>query len=124
MDQRTFSASLLAPLDMGTSYVAEIKDDLKNLKGKSIGAGGKGLQREGAAKREQPEDVERDVDQEIQKPERNVARVVPEESQPRRAAGEQAGMAEEHDGEGEEQGAGNERLDVFEQAVVGSGSHG
>jgi hypothetical protein len=72
--------------------------------------GGEGLQREGFAERQQPEDVERDVDQEIQQPEGNTARVVPEESQPRCAAGEQARLAEEHDGEGEEQGAGDEGL--------------
>ncbi|MDR3265729.1 MAG: hypothetical protein LBT15_06940, partial [Synergistaceae bacterium] len=38
---RTFSASLLAPLGMGTAYAVTIPGGLKNLKGKSIGGGGK-----------------------------------------------------------------------------------
>lgn len=41
LDGRTFSASLLAPLDMGTVYTATVRDDLVNLKGKNIGVGGK-----------------------------------------------------------------------------------
>ena len=39
LDNRTFSASLLAPLDMGTVYTATVRDDLKNLKGRSVGTG-------------------------------------------------------------------------------------
>ncbi|MDR1621007.1 MAG: hypothetical protein LBS00_01390, partial [Synergistaceae bacterium] len=39
LDQRTFSASLLAPLEMATTYTASVKGDLKNLKGRSVPAG-------------------------------------------------------------------------------------
>lgn len=36
---RTFRANLLAPLNAGTAYVATIREGLKNLKGREIGAG-------------------------------------------------------------------------------------
>ncbi|MDR1979113.1 MAG: hypothetical protein LBQ42_10320 [Synergistaceae bacterium] len=36
LDQRTFSASLLAPLEMSTSYAASVKDGLKTLKGRTV----------------------------------------------------------------------------------------
>ena len=39
LDQSTFSASLLAPLNMATAYIASIKEDLKTLKGKNVGGG-------------------------------------------------------------------------------------
>ena len=38
-DSRTFRASLLAPLDMGTAYVAVVREGLQSLKGKKIGSG-------------------------------------------------------------------------------------
>ena len=38
-DSRTFRASLLAPLDMGTAYVAAVREGLQSLKGKKIGSG-------------------------------------------------------------------------------------
>jgi uncharacterized protein YfaS (alpha-2-macroglobulin family) len=39
VDQRTFSASLLAPLKMATAYTASVKGELKNLKGRNVPAG-------------------------------------------------------------------------------------
>lgn len=39
LDNKTFTASLLAPLDMGTAYQAKIRDNLISLKGKNIGSG-------------------------------------------------------------------------------------
>jgi hypothetical protein len=39
LDQRTFSASLLAPLEMATAYAASVKDNLKTLRGRGVGAG-------------------------------------------------------------------------------------
>ncbi|MCL2010570.1 MAG: MG2 domain-containing protein [Synergistaceae bacterium] len=39
LDQSTFLASLLAPLNMGTKYTVSIKEDFKTLNGKSIGSG-------------------------------------------------------------------------------------
>ncbi|MDR1874406.1 MAG: hypothetical protein LBQ90_05245 [Synergistaceae bacterium] len=41
LDNRTFSASLLAPLDMATVYSVTVRDDLKNLRGRRIEGGNK-----------------------------------------------------------------------------------
>ena len=39
LDSKTFSASLLAPLEAGTAYKASLQDGLKDLKGKGVGPG-------------------------------------------------------------------------------------
>lgn len=46
-DQKTFVASLLAPLEMGTAYKAKVKKDLADLSGKKIGSGTFAFQTEG-----------------------------------------------------------------------------
>ena len=84
-----------------------------------------GLHGESLAEGAQPKGIKRQVDQEVEQTEGQVADVIGEKSQPGRSAGEHFGLTEKHDGEGEDQGAAKKRLDIFEQMMtVGSLRHG
>jgi hypothetical protein len=83
-----------------------------------------GLDRELPAQGAHGEHVEGQVDGEHHGPHRPTAGIVNQEGKAHRAAGKQAGLAEQKYGEGDEQRCDEQRLDVFGEAVGNLGGAG